>query len=223
MTLKDLILETPFDEAIPYLLTTMKDREIDSIPFNLLDRYKDVYDNLAKIEPKKPDFLTLLVLTESIYTKGELEYFPWDGEDFIYLKSHPELVEAWWIDVSGRNLDDPTDISYYSLGLQPWSQWLSSEVRPRDIKTYGAGNCLGAILYEITFYGFSEESTQEVKSEVISRAEDAEEHPETLTKWEPTERTGEDDAFLNKIYNRDVEATKRFEEQNIIEDDLRKE
>jgi hypothetical protein len=222
MTLKDLVLGTPFSDVIPYLRMTMDNRDEELI-YQLLGKYRNVYDKLSDMKPSNANFSTLLVITKHIYTKDELEYFPWDGEDFKYLEAHPELVEAWWLDVSGRNLDDPADTSYYSLSFSPWAEWLSMEVRPRDVKAHGAGNCLGAILYEITFYGFSEESTQAVKTEVLSREKDAKEHPETLTKWEPSERTEEDEIRFNKIYNRDIEAIKRFEEQNIIEDDLRKE
>lgn len=219
MTLKDLVLETPFSEVINYLRGTMDSLD-EELQYQLLVKYRNVYDKLCTIEPRSSSFSTLLILTKSILDKSDLECHPWDTEEFKHLEAHPELVSSWWLDVSGRNLDDPSDTDYYSLSCSPWAEWLSTEIRPRDIKAHGKGNCLAAILYEITFNGFTEEETSNFIEEINNRKREAEEHPETLIPYNP-QLTEEDYKEIDRIYQREMESLKRFQEQNIVEDDMR--
>lgn len=54
----------------------------------------------------------------------------------------------------------------YSFSFSPWSKILGCEVSEENVKEYGAENILADLLYEITFFGFSEEEMEEEKEKL---------------------------------------------------------
>ena len=55
----------------------------------------------------------------------------------------------------------------YSLNLEPWSNWITYEVLDKSLEIYGETAVLAYILYDMTFYGYSNEDVTQKHQEVV--------------------------------------------------------
>lgn len=170
MILDDLIRAVKFENLIPYLLSTMKNKTEEQKQQNLLG-YREVFTTLHKLDIDTSDFTTVLILEKGIEDTSGETWEEVDGDDFKYIEDHPELIAHWWISVSGRNFDNPADTDYYALELCPWERWLGFVVRMRDLRRFGPDDYVAACLWEMTFFGYSKDAIQTVKQELNDQYE----------------------------------------------------
>ncbi len=77
-----------------------------------------------------------------------------------------DIEDPTYIDVSGRE-----DGVYYAMEFTPWSQWLSMNIEhDEDITELDA---LGCILWEMTFFGWSQDEVNERCNEIFQSITEA--------------------------------------------------
>lgn len=97
-----------------------------------------------------------------------------EDEDYIIAVCELEDVlepDSFVFDVFGIS---KSDSKRYSLGLEPWRTWIASEVLDKSLELYGGTIVIAHILYEMTFYGYSELDTEESQNEILERLDEAE-------------------------------------------------
>ena len=63
----------------------------------------------------------------------------------------------------------------YAIEFSPWAEIIGYEVDENNVKEYGLENILVPILYELTFFGFSEEDKEPQKEELKEAIKEFEE------------------------------------------------
>lgn len=91
-----------------------------------------VYQNLNALTPVESD----LTLTLSLFED--------EDEPFVH--------------VSGKNQETDED---FSLGFVPWAEWLGMEIDEISLTDFSQTDIVAHSLFEMTFFGFSEEEIQE--------------------------------------------------------------
>lgn len=61
---------------------------------------------------------------------------------------------------------------YWALDFVPWSQWLGCQILKESVEIFGLARCIGEILWEMTFYGWTSERIQEKKEEFMGKMSD---------------------------------------------------
>lgn len=69
----------------------------------------------------------------------------------------------------------PNDNEHYSMNLEPWRNWVNYPILGKSIGIYGEAEVLAHILYEMTFYGFTEEDVGLKHKEVLEILKESEE------------------------------------------------
>lgn len=78
-----------------------------------------------------------------------------------------EGKQIFYLDVDGY--DPTTEEEYWAMDFVPWSQWLSAEVMQESLDKYGLEVCVGEILWEMTFYGWTYADTKKKGDEILER------------------------------------------------------
>lgn len=216
MTFRDLVISTDFELAIPYLKSTIHDTDmVDGI----IEKYRGVYNKLISLNPETPDeFIPLLIINEGFVDNKDEDWQIDDGDYYWYLREHPELVSRSYFMVSARNFDNPGDTTYWAVEFCPWAQWLLFVMRPRDINDYGAGNCLGACLYEMTFFGFDEKDIS-MEAEEINASSDEEATDLDLNALLEETPNPEREEIESIMIEKEIRRARNFKLR--IEDDMR--
>jgi len=131
--------------------------------------YETVFNNLKTLNPMETDF--------SIIVSNEKDDF--DNEEYAHVcgyNNHPE------------NNEDESPNSY-SLVLTNWSEWLGMDLDEKSIKDFTELELISHCLYEMTFFGFDQETIQnemdEMEKEVDEIKNMTEEEKKTkLKSWE---------------------------------------
>ncbi len=87
---------------------------------------------------------------------------PGPGEDGFRIKLVQEVNdedEPWLIT---HGLEDGDEISY-GLELYPWAELLGTEVSPETLAGFKAETIVAGCLYEMTFFGFTEDKIRETE------------------------------------------------------------
>ena len=124
----------------------------------LLEGYKIVFGTLKLMAPKDSD-LTLHV----IYDDSDSE----DGGHDVYGIKAGKTDERW------------------SLLFVSWAEWLGMELAPETISTCASGQIAALCLFEMTYFGFTEDLREEKNQELQKTAEEAKLHPERLHELDP--------------------------------------
>lgn len=78
-----------------------------------------------------------------------------------------EWTEEEYVTVSGQKLhSEYGDQFIWGLDLTPWREWLSLEVDQETLEEFGETLTLTHILWEMTFHGYSQDSTQETRDRI---------------------------------------------------------
>jgi len=121
----------------------------------VLNSYKEVYERLLVLEPSKDKKLFTISVTKE----------PDDEDD------DGEVFEGFW-DVCGRYENDTT---CYSPSLSTWSEWLGFTVIAEEVNDIGIYNYIAHVLWDMTFYGYTEDDLKEVKDSLLDITKDIEE------------------------------------------------
>ena len=91
-----------------------------------------------------------------------LEMTPGSGEPGFRIELELETTddgESWLIT---HGLEDGEEISY-GLELYPWAELLGTEVTPETLAGFKAETIVAGCLYEMTFFGFTEDKIRETE------------------------------------------------------------
>lgn len=125
----------------------------------LLEGNQIVFETLKLMAPKDSDLTLHVVYDDS------------DSED----SGH---------DVYGIKADKPDE--RWGLLFVSWAEWLGMELAPETISTCTSGQIAALCLFEMTFFGFTEDVREEKNQELMKTAEEAKQHPERLHKLDPS-------------------------------------
>ena len=176
--------------------------------------YRNVLHNLSRRMPLPSEFLLL-----KISYIGDGEFF-----EQISLFSKEEVKEKKENFVELENLDEKKEYSYeeieaiqsllprsYSSSFIPWSKVLGHEVNEENVKEYGKESILADILYDITFFGFSEKEMKEEKEKLDKILSEIKEKREKMK--EEIENFGSDiDTVFAELGLRDERTEEEKEE-----------
>ncbi len=92
----------------------------------------------------------------------------------IWIRTVQEEDEPPYVHVSGKDgslRDDGTEESY-GIELVPWAEWLGMAVEPAVAAEYTNAEIVAHCLFEMTFYGFGEETIREFKADLKRQVEE---------------------------------------------------
>lgn len=144
-TLKDLVMETTFDDVAEVLVREYPE---DWKACGRGRGFKKVFNELQEKEPASSDG-----------TKIIIEYVLREYDD------HTELNESFHdvggIDVTGERL---------ALDYTPWAIWLGMEIHPRTLRDYTVPEIVAHCLWEMTFVSFDEREIEKQWHELMGIA-----------------------------------------------------
>lgn len=126
----------------------------------LLEGYQIVFETLKLMEPKESEMTLYVVYDES---KSE------DGGHDVY----------------GIKADKPDE--RWGLLFVPWAEWLGIEPAEETISTCTPEQIAASCLFEMTYFGFTEEQRKQQEASLDESIKEAEEHPEDLIEMKPEE------------------------------------
>lgn len=164
MTLKDLVMQVTYDEIEPAIdaVFTSFGYEVDA---DMKESLKKVFATLQSMEPA-PDCNMYLRIVP-----GNVSGY-YDEET---LKKNPE----YWP-------------GFYSLTTTTWGSWLGMEVDDDTLKNMSVAEILGNCIYEMTWWGYDEESIRKNLEDKFGHSdteEEKEEGSDTKTKIVIDEKT----------------------------------
>jgi hypothetical protein len=139
MIFRDLVREIPWWEIAPRLMALYPGQ------IKGLAGYRKVYETLEAKLPRRSDMIV----------------------DLEWIRGGPDNDGYWTVQGRKKGTDD-----IYSLGLSPYSRWLGLTIGsiPYAKPSYkDKVDFLAHALWEMTFYGFSERETQNVKKKIMGR------------------------------------------------------
>ena len=187
MNVKELILSHPAVDIAAALVDRL---DIEPVKRNEgIRRITALIDSLRSMEPEATDYILLGVchmyddkefLDANLYYKSELP---------AELAPLPEVLEMKGID---ELTVDETELAArairlpqcYAFELSPWREVLGYEVNIANAQEVGIAAFCAAVLYEMTFFGFGEETVDAERQKLYDSFREAEE----LNKLPPEER-----------------------------------
>ena len=124
----------------------------------LLEGYQIVFETLKLMAPKDSD-LTLYVVYYDSYSE--------DGGHDVY----------------GIKADKPDE--RWGLLFVPWAEWLGMELATETISAYSHSQIAALCLFEMTFFGFTEDKREQENQKLMKTTDEAKQHPERLHKLDP--------------------------------------
>lgn len=108
--------------------------------------YETVFNELKTLSPTETDF--------SIVLRNEKDDF--DNEEYVHVSgysNHPEDIED----------ESPNS---YALELTNWSEWLGMDMDEKSLSEFTELEMISHCLYEMTFFGFDQETIQKEMDEI---------------------------------------------------------
>jgi hypothetical protein len=131
--------------------------------------YDKVFNELKILQPENSELTINLI---------------WVRDDFD---------EEEYVDVSGylanqEATSDETTVSY-ALDFTPWEEWLGMDIDDKSIQAFSEPEIISHCLYEMTFYGFTQEKIQKEWKKIEKSVEDLEnmteeEKKKHIKSWE---------------------------------------
>ena len=109
-----------------------------------ISSYKKVFNKLQVLEPTEQDFSIL-----ARWVKDDEE------NDYVIVSGYYNSDK----DADGQPTED------YALDFTPWSKWLGMDIDQNTLKTFSELEIIAHCLYDLTFYGFDEDTIQEALKE----------------------------------------------------------
>lgn len=73
----------------------------------------------------------------------------------------------------------------WSLSFCPWKEWLGMVVCQEALEGFSASQIVANCLYEMTFFGFTEEKINQEMQKLDESIKESKEHPEDLVEFKP--------------------------------------
>lgn len=109
--------------------------------------YKEVFNKIRKMVPQKHDITDLFINVDLV-----------KDDEF-----------GDWLNVTGETFDKKKN---YGIEFCPWKEWVSMFVTQKTLDTLTPEDIVGACLYEMTFYGFNEETVEEQEKKIYDAVEE---------------------------------------------------
>ena len=135
--------------------------------------YETVFNKLKSLSPTETDFLIVL--------SNEKDDF--DNEEYVHVSGYKKHHED--------NEDEPPNS--YSLVLTNWSEWLGMDMDEKSLSEFTELEIISHCLYEMTFFGFDQETIQKEMDEIERSVDEIknmteEEKKTKLKSWDDLKR-----------------------------------
>lgn len=141
----DILKDVTFDKAFDRLCFWYPDQKSSE------KGYKEVFNKLLLMTPHKHNLTDLFI---NVYLVEE------NGKDYI--------------DVDGIDMINKNHIRY-GIEFEPWIDWVSMFITQSSLDTFTKEDIVGACLYEMTFFGFTENNVQNEKQKLIDSVNECKE------------------------------------------------
>ncbi|MBC8526518.1 MAG: hypothetical protein H8D22_06605 [Candidatus Cloacimonetes bacterium] len=166
MKFKELIDKYNWDEVHSAFLQLYPDQEKN------IEGYKQVFSELQAIKPVETK---MRIAIEDAFDESDKEcYTHVSGKDGTLNKeSNPEHFK-----------DDKLGNQEVSYGIEftDWAKWLAMEIDHESLARYSELDIIGHCLWEMTFYGFTQEKIRKQLAQLEKEAEEAKKSPSSLRK-----------------------------------------
>ena len=109
-----------------------------------IEGYRNVFNTLLEMTPMKHNLTDLFINVEKVVEE--------DGE---------------WLNVDGYTFDMK---KHYSIEFEPWVNWVSMFVTQETLDNFTMEEICGAALYEMTWWGFDENTVIDNYNKIIESA-----------------------------------------------------
>lgn len=124
-----------------------------------LDGFKIIFETLMMMEPSESEFRIRIERTPDIL--------------------NPEYT---YPDVFGVKEGDD---KRWSMEFSPWAEWLGMVVCKETLEAFSVSQIVADCLYEMTFFGFTEDTISQEKQKLEDSIKETKEHPEKLIELKP--------------------------------------
>ena len=104
----------------------------------------------------------------------------------IKIELSPDILEPKRLYPDVVGIKDGVD-ERWGLSFSPWKEWLGMVVCQDTLDTFSASRIVANCLYDMTFYGFTEETINQEILKLEDSIKESKEHPERLHEYKPEE------------------------------------
>jgi len=185
MKFKDLIDKYKWDDVYSTFMQLYLDQEKN------IEGYKRVFEELRTLEPVETK---MCIVIEDVFDEYDKEYCAHvSGKDGTLNKeSGPEHFKEDEVGNQGV---------LYAIEFTDWAEWLAMEIEQESLSKYSELDIIGHCLWEMTFYGFTQEKIKKQLAQLEKEAEEAKKNPSSLRKLVKSEN-GEEFFWEDKDRNR---------------------
>lgn len=178
MKLKELVANTDWNEVKLSLLQSYPDAE------RSLAGFERVFDELLSLTPRRT---RMRICLEEVFREGidEEPYIEVFGKDGTLNKNLPDFRHF----SKTASKEFANSETSFALDLVPWEEWLGMELDPSTLDAYSGHDIVAHCLWEMTFFGFDQETIKEQRDELRRRARELDnmtedERKRKLIPWE---------------------------------------
>lgn len=185
MKFKDLIDKYKWDDVYSTFMQLYLDQEKN------IEGYKRVFEELRTLEPVETK---MCIVIEDVFDEYDKEYCAHvSGKDGTLNKEcDPEHFKD--DEVGNQEV-------LYAIEFTDWAEWLAMEIEQESLSKYSELDIIGHCLWEMTFYGFTQEKIKKQLAQLEKEAEEAKKNPSSLRKLVKSEN-GEEFFWEDKDRNR---------------------
>jgi len=166
MKFKDLIDKYKWDDVYSTFIQLYPDQEKN------IEGYKRVFEELRTLKPVETK---MCIVIEDVFDEYDKEYYAHvSGKDgTLNKKSDPERFKD--DEVGNQEV-------LYAIEFTDWAEWLAMEIEQESLSKYSELDIIGHCLWEMTFYGFTQEKIKKQLAQLEKETEEAKKNPSSLRK-----------------------------------------
>ncbi len=166
MKFKELLSKHQWDDIEPVLIKLYADQEKN------LPGYRQVFETLRTIQPVETK---IRLVIEDVLDEFTGEYYasvsgkacaePFDTAQDRLGRSDGALMKDLIPPVPMDEEAGNREVSY-GLEFTDWAEWLDMEIEPETLSRYAEVDIIGHCLWEMTFFGYSQEDIEKAVEEL---------------------------------------------------------
>jgi hypothetical protein len=166
MKFKELIRKHSWNDVQSTFMRLYPDQE------KSVEGYKQVFRELQNISPVETK---IRIVIEDVYDEYDKKYYTHvSGKDGTLNKeSDPEHFKD--DDIGNQEVS-------YAIEFTDWAEWLSMDIDHESLSKYSELDIIGHCLWEMTFYGFTQEDIKKTIDTIDKRAQEAKNKPSSCRK-----------------------------------------
>lgn len=124
-----------------------------------VEEYKAVFESLLTMEPRESDYQ-------------------------IQIERVADILDSRYTypDVFGVKVGDDKS---WSIALSPWAEWIGMDISQKTFDEFSDCQIVANCLYEMTFFGFTEDMVMKKEQDLEESVEKAKAHPEKMSEINP--------------------------------------